>query len=673
MLSWILVSLFAGTSLIIIPDVNNSTLFKPFIVYFFSAALLASILHRIFSQQQIAFKFNLLHLASILYVIVLAVALFNAHNLRLGIEALLLQTCFLIVFLSSSLVTASESETKILRYGAFLTILITFIAGSIQALQIIPAGITILGSGREVISTLGNATYFAGYLLLIIPVLLGVLLNKNHSPFAQSVVAVLLLVALFLLLKTESRSAWLAAFIGITLFVLLNFTSSKYRLIGVAVVLLSVIAGYFLFPELFQKRIANMFDLNPQSSFARRLYFYEGAWKAFLASPLIGHGLGNFTVFLPKFRSPDYWMYQSEDIVPHAHNEFLEILSETGILGLSAFLFVVIIFITRTIKHTNNTANPNRTLYIGFLCAVISVLIDNLFSLNLRTVPVAVGFWMILGLSQGESAPQLQRVISLPPFLSKLRWLPFIALLAFCWWLIPQTIAGYKTERKILEGNILTWKNDERNAGEKYKEALSYDSASYLARYQFAASSLKQMHYEEARTHAMRLIQEYPHSPKTHLIVALASFELGDTTQAFEAIRKEIEIENSPQPYYYYAYFANRTGDSSLEFDLLEMMLKQNIKGKSPDFATMGIERLAMLCNNVNRERCVTLFQQLTDTFSGDATVVITLAESFYSLNEFTKSQDVLELFNMIQTGNAQLRNRMENLKMRLQSNQPPS
>ncbi|MBI5215633.1 MAG: O-antigen ligase family protein [Ignavibacteriae bacterium] len=673
-ISWMLVLLFAGTTLVIIPDVNNSTLFKPYILIGFSVLLLTILLHWLLSQERIEFKLHLLTLAGFFLVVTSAVSLLNVYNTKLGYDAFLVQLCLFIVFLSSSFIATSETELGFIFKGLFVVILITFAIGCLQAFQLIPERIMVLSSGRKVLSTLGNATYFAGFLVFLIPIFFGLMLKHKNPTAVQITLSLLFLTALFLLMKTESRSAWFAGLAGITVFVFLNFKSRRQRLLGMGVLLVSVIVGYVLFPEMIQNRIGSMFELTPQSSSARRLYFYEGAWKAFLASPIFGHGIGNFVLFLPKFRAPDYWMYQSEDIVPHAHNEFLEILSETGIVGLSAFLLVIIVFAVQTLKQASDISNPKRTLMIGFFCAIISILLDNVFSLNLRTIPVAVGFWMILGFSNGHVAsPLFHRTIQFPAMISKFRWLPVLVLFFSFWWLLPKAISEYKTERTILEGNIFTWNKDERNAKEKFKTALSFDSTHYLARYFIAASCLKQFQYEEARTHALRLIQDYPYAPKTYLLLAVSSFELGDTAQAVEAIQKEIEFENSPQAYYYSAYFASRMGNTVREFDLLETMLNQNIKGKSPEFATMGIERLAMLINKENRQRCLTLFRQINDSFLTDVPILVALAESYFKLDEQAQSLSVLGQVELMQNISEQARTRIEKLKIRIQSlrNQP--
>ena len=71
-----------------------------------------------------------------------------------------------------------------------------------------------------------------------------------------------------------------------------------------------------------------------------RLKYYEDTFESFKENPIIGIGIGNW-----KLNSIEKGKRHIEGyIVPyHAHNDFLQILAETGILGfvsyISIFLF----------------------------------------------------------------------------------------------------------------------------------------------------------------------------------------------------------------------------------------------------------------------------------------------------------------------------------------------
>tara|TARA_B100001175_G_C19476034_1_gene624359 strand:- start:1010 stop:1528 length:519 start_codon:yes stop_codon:yes gene_type:complete len=75
------------------------------------------------------------------------------------------------------------------------------------------------------------------------------------------------------------------------------------------------------------------------TSTQQRLRFYQHSFDQLLENPLIGVGLGNW-----KIKSIDY---DKEDVVGytipyHTHNDFLEISTELGIIGLTLYLLIFI-------------------------------------------------------------------------------------------------------------------------------------------------------------------------------------------------------------------------------------------------------------------------------------------------------------------------------------------
>jgi hypothetical protein len=70
------------------------------------------------------------------------------------------------------------------------------------------------------------------------------------------------------------------------------------------------------------------------------------AWQAFIASPIIGNGLGShsssYDKYAPDIVSPQFpvWGLNSDD----ANSLFLRLMSETGILGLATIFYLIIFF-----------------------------------------------------------------------------------------------------------------------------------------------------------------------------------------------------------------------------------------------------------------------------------------------------------------------------------------
>ncbi len=113
-----------------------------------------------------------------------------------------------------------------------------------------------------------------------------------------------------------------------------------------------------------------------------RIAHWQAAINMAEANPLTGVGLGNYEIVYDQYRLLNW-----EEALGHAHNYYLNILAETGIIGFLVYMifWIVVFFITwQTRQHPNQFA---RSISIGLLgswtyIAVHSVF-DNLFVNNL--------------------------------------------------------------------------------------------------------------------------------------------------------------------------------------------------------------------------------------------------------------------------------------------------
>jgi O-antigen ligase len=80
--------------------------------------------------------------------------------------------------------------------------------------------------------------------------------------------------------------------------------------------------------------------------------------------PWLGYGAGTYEFVYPAFRS-----YTSRFVIDHAHNDYLETLAETGIIGLSmVFMFIVLLYrgaVLSLFKRTSSRTGPRMAALIG--------------------------------------------------------------------------------------------------------------------------------------------------------------------------------------------------------------------------------------------------------------------------------------------------------------------
>ncbi len=130
-----------------------------------------------------------------------------------------------------------------------------------------------------------------------------------------------------------------------------------------------------------QERVSGLTDIATDKSLSQRLRYYSAALKSFLNNPILGVGLGNWEIESIKYENP----YMTSFVVPyHAHNDFLELLAETGFIGMSLFygsIFLIFIFLIKKLVSDRTLVKENDIIYIIFLTSSILIyLVDSSFN-----------------------------------------------------------------------------------------------------------------------------------------------------------------------------------------------------------------------------------------------------------------------------------------------------
>jgi O-antigen ligase len=167
-------------------------------------------------------------------------------------------------------------------------------------------------------------------------------LVDKAKPWAQRTIGSLklfrvstIILGCFTLILTFSRSAWVAGIIGLFILLFLHFRSIKNYLFIGFVVFIGFVGLLWVLPY-FQ-------TLTPENeSVYVRNELSNAAISIWKTSPIIGVGLGNFLVELPK-----YYPHREIFFLQPVHNIYLLILSETGLIGFGMVLY----FLFKLFKH----------------------------------------------------------------------------------------------------------------------------------------------------------------------------------------------------------------------------------------------------------------------------------------------------------------------------------
>jgi O-antigen ligase len=231
----------------------------------------------------------------------------------------------------------------------------------------------------------GNRNITAASIVLKIPlvILYFYRVKKNYIKYALAALLMASIVNIFFL---SSRAAILSLFMIFTVYALNTFLmlvrEKKYIFFfkRIFLGLIIMLASYFYFsiniPEYdrssIQSRVSSISTSDESAS--QRLRFYKQAFGYFIEHPLKPVGLGNWKLYSIKLDKDKINSY----IIPYVvHNDFLEILVETSLIGFllySGFFLILIYMIYGLYLKQKDFNIKTEILLVGM--ALFSYLVD---------------------------------------------------------------------------------------------------------------------------------------------------------------------------------------------------------------------------------------------------------------------------------------------------------
>jgi len=264
----------------------------------------------------------------------------------------------------------------------------------------------------RVMSTSGNPLFFAAYLVILFPLIFTTLIQqlekKKKTAYDFGLIIFLtglLVLVLINLFYTKCRGGWLGWGASVLLIGLFAFKRyewlRKYSLVGATLFIFLIIGFGWKTRQVW---------LRPTD----RLLIWRDSLAMVKEHPLLGVGPGRYHL---EFRhSPELLkrIPRNKFIVNYAHNEFLEVLCETGIIGFGIFLWLYLTpFFTvwqGTTRQKNNSWAVLPWPVIGVLGSETGLLVHNFFGVNMRFIVSAAYLFFALGIlanytSQGSWQP----------------------------------------------------------------------------------------------------------------------------------------------------------------------------------------------------------------------------------------------------------------------------
>ena len=345
-------------------------------------------------------------------------------------QGLLTTICYTILFFAYLKYMDKKSTQKLINLSIITSSLISIYA-ILERLGI-DKNLWVQDVVNRPFATLGQPNWLAAYLLPNIYFALNKFATltkaslstrqKSDGKWGARLVGISFFILTSGLILTKSRSAYLALGLTLPTYFLISFWQSRQKRQEVKIILktfllttFSLILSIALFGTPWTQPL-NQYLTRHQSPTANhshqqntqsannggtesgeiRKIVWQGAWQLFKQHPLLGTGVETFA-YSYYWTRPIAHNYVSEwdFLYNKAHNEYLNFLATTGLLGLFTYLAFPLSILLSPIAG-RSVRNPALELWgwsLSIKTALLALLIDNFFGFSV--IPVAYFFYLL--------------------------------------------------------------------------------------------------------------------------------------------------------------------------------------------------------------------------------------------------------------------------------------
>jgi O-antigen ligase len=250
-----------------------------------------------------------------------------------------------------------------------------------------------------------NRNHYAGLMEMLAPFALAICLSRRAGAGKKLAAGFALLLMSASVFLSQSRGGAAALLVEMIFFTVIHSSIRRRTIPGWKTVVLFVSLAALLL----------WLDVSPTlTRWTRmegdlqtgRLSILQDGWRMFLQKPVLGWGLGGFPYVYPQFRS-----FYTDYFINQAHNDYLQILVETGALGAMAmFWFLVALYRDSLGKlrrgRERTPIDSAGTVRVAALTACTGLLAHSFVDFNLHIPANAALFFTLCAVaSWGESRP----------------------------------------------------------------------------------------------------------------------------------------------------------------------------------------------------------------------------------------------------------------------------
>jgi len=350
-------------------------------------------LYAIFNLKEFSFKIIPKYfciLFFIFYIFILLRSSFSSHIL-LSLESSLFYFRYFF-FIIGGILLINDNKKLIIYFLLILLVVCLFLVlDSLYQFFLSNTYKTLCTDNAENcrISSLFNDEFIMGsFITRMMPMIIISIMFFSRFNIKPIFIQSTILVIVFISLISGERNAFLLSIIGY-FFISLNFISNKnfifYSISSLIIIILFLFFNTNVHKRLIGQTLNEMLQSNNKDHFViiSSVYddLYRNSFTLFLEKPLLGHGPKTFREVCKK----NIEIYP-EGCSTHPHNIYLQLLSETGVIGTMFIIFIFLFFLKKIL---------NLYKKIGFKKNLTSDKIEKyyLITINILCVSFIINFF----------------------------------------------------------------------------------------------------------------------------------------------------------------------------------------------------------------------------------------------------------------------------------------
>ena len=242
-----------------------------------------------------------------------------------------------------------------------------------------------------------NRNHAAGYLSMIVPLVIGQLLVTKDigKKVLLGFIASIISAGIFISLSRGGIICFLWTIFTMCVLLVIFGNKLKSFVIMLSIAIFLVVFVNWLGKDEIVKRVATIGYIEGIDSVNIRTDIWRDTLKIVKDFPVTGTGLGTFSHIFPKYKNMKLQLFFT-----HTENDYLQLLSETGLVGFLTFIAFLLLFTMKSIKRLIKERDiQNREVLICFFSSYFGILIFSFLDFSLHITANALLLMFIISLT----------------------------------------------------------------------------------------------------------------------------------------------------------------------------------------------------------------------------------------------------------------------------------